>query len=425
VASGATRVRVDGGPPRHGSFRVVRRLRDGQKVSLRIGARTYRVRCISPKFPVWTSARSGTPQSQWFIVTPSTTGEPNGHVQRYVAIVDDNGVPVWWMRPKIRPIDARLLPNGHVAWGRFFGGTLGVDPAGAYEEHRLDGASVGLTRTVGGPTDIHDMERLANGDTLLITYVPRDGVDLSPYGGPSNATVLDSEAQEIAPNGRKVWSWSTKDHIPLSETGHWWSRVFATPVKLADGRTAYDPVHMNSIDMHGGDVIVSLRHTDAVYAIDPKTGALRWKLGGSQRPESLALQGAPGDPATIFGGQHDARFIADGTLTVHDNGTTRNRPARAMRFRIDPAAKTATLLEALSDPRPEMSAFGGSARKLPGGNWVASWGGLNTVEELTPAGAQVFSLTFEKTWLSYRAFPVPRGTLSRATLNRAMDRMRR
>ena len=424
VATGAGKVRVDGGRPRHGTFSVARRLRDGQAVTLRgRSGPAYRIRCISPKFPQWTATRSGPTQAGWYVLTPSSTGVPNGRLSRYVTIVDSHGVPVWWMRPKIRPIDARLLPNGDIAWGRFFGGTLGIDPAGAYEEHRLDGKLVGKTSTVGSPTDIHDMQRLANGDSLLISYVPRDGVDLSAYGGPANATVLDCEVQEITRKGRKVWSWNSKDHVPLSETGRWWPRVLATPVKLKDGRDAYDIVHLNSVDARTGDVVVSMRHTDAVYDIARPSGTVLWKLGGTSRAESLTLAGTSDSASAIFSGQHDARVLEDGTLTVHDNGTQRNRPPRALRFRIDSAAKTATLLEQVSDSRAETSAFAGSARRLPGGNWVTSWGGLPTVEELTPAGAAVFTLTLERDWFSYRAFPIPNGQLSRRTLNRAMEAM--
>ena len=42
----------------------------------------------------------------------------------------------------------------------------------------------------GTPTDRHELQLLPNGDYVVVGYKPRSGVDLSPYGGPANATHL-------------------------------------------------------------------------------------------------------------------------------------------------------------------------------------------------------------------------------------------
>jgi hypothetical protein len=170
---------------------------------------------------------------------------------------------------------------------------------------------------------------------------------------------------------------------------------------------------------------MSLRHTNAVYRFNRATGAIQWKLGGTPRAESLQVVGDPaftsGTGTSGFGGQHDARMQPDGSLTLHDNGSSRNRPPRAVRYRIDAAAKTATLVETITDPLVPSSACCGSARKAAGGNWVASWGMNRIVTELTPAGTRVFKLTLPATVFSYRAVPVEKGVLSRATLRIAMN----
>ena len=49
----------------------------------------------------------------------------------------------------------------------------------------------------------------------------------------------------------------------------------------------YDIVHINSVEeMADGDYLISLRHTDSVYRLDGATGAIEWKLGGTETPES-------------------------------------------------------------------------------------------------------------------------------------------
>ena len=286
----------------------------------------------------------------------------------------------------------------------------------------LDGRLVRTFSIPGGiPTDRHELQLLPNGDYVVVAYSPRAGVDLSPYGGPSQATVLDALVEEVTPKRKVVWSWRSSDHIDLSETSRWYQQnVIGSPVHLHDGTPAYDIVHINAVEPYGrSHFLVSLRHTDAVYDVAKPSGDIQWKLGGTQTPRSLTILG---DDVADFGGQHDVRLLPDGTITLHDNGTGRGRLPRALRFRIDPSAMTATLVERLTDPDAGASICCGSARRLPGGHWVVSWGGTHLIEELTGAGRRVFALHFPL-HISYRAFPVLPERLAARTLRKGMDAM--
>jgi hypothetical protein len=140
-------------------------------------------------------------------------------------------------------------------------------------------------------------------------------------------------------------------------------------------------------------------------------------------PESLVVQDDPVfSGGSHFGGQHDPRVLSDGTVTLHDDGSGLNRPPRGVRYRIDSSAMTATLVEQVSDPSlAGSSVCCGSARKLPGGDWVFGWGGTNYVSEVTPTGSRVFLLRITSGPFVYRAIPVPFGQLDRSTLRAAMD----
>jgi hypothetical protein len=65
----------------------------------------------------------------------------------------------------------------------------------------------------------------------------------------------------------------------------------------------------------------------------------------------------------------------------------------------------------------------GSARMLPGGDWVVDWGGTGVMEERAANGALVLRLSFHQPYYSYRAFPVPPGRLSARRLIANMDAM--
>jgi hypothetical protein len=199
--------------------------------------------------------------------------------------------------------------------------------------------------------------------------------------------------------------------------------ILQQPAHLADGRTAYDIVHINSVEAAGNDVLISLRHTDAVYKVNRTTGAIEWKLGGKQTPDSLQVEGDTGGSSLTFGGQHDARLLDDGTVTLHDNRTGAQVGPRAVRYRIDDAARTATQIEQVTDEGAVLSLCCGSARRLPGGNWVMSWGYNGLVTELTPQGDRVFGLRFGANLFSYRAVPLTADELSAGALRSGMDAM--
>jgi Arylsulfotransferase (ASST) len=410
---------------------VTRRPNAAFTIRARSGGRTatYHVRCLPRTFPSWTIERHGTPQAQWYVTAP--VKPPAGG---YVAIFDRNGAPVWWRHvasSSFMPWDAKLLTGRVLAWGENFGNHFGVRSDGAYEERTLDGKLARRVRTNASPTDVHDIQRMRNGHLLTITYRRRDDVDLSARGGRRHASVFDGEVQELTPAGRLVWRWNSRGHVSPSETEPtwWYNEQGETP---PPGERGYDLLHVNSVEPDprlrgaGGDgVIVSARHLNAVFRIERTSGRVDWKLGGSYVPgASLAVVGVPpGD--SVFSGQHDARLAGDGTLTVFDNRSRTSDAPAAVRFRIDLATRTATRIERVTNPDVPRSSFGGSARKLPHGNWVVAWGGTRLVTEQTPSGETVLALRFGRKHFTYRVDALPPGRLSAADLRRGMDRIAR
>ncbi len=421
TAASGTQVAVDGGPPHGGHFSQSVPLAAGQRFDFTTTTggvtSSYHVRCLPASFPAFTYARPGEPSDDWTLVAPSLGG---ANILGYVAFFGEHGAPLWWYRTPITPADAEFLSDGTVAYSNS-GGGYGINPAARYEIRRLDGTLVRTLATVGSPTDFHDLQRLANGNYLILSYRPREHVDLSAHGGPSDATVVDAEIQELTPGGALVWSWNSRQHIGLAETGGWWPTVVASPRTLSDGRVLYDPVHINAIELDGASILISLRHTDAVYSISRADGHVEWKLGGTTTPQSLTVVNDP-HPSSPFDGQHDVRRLADGTVSVHDNGSRLGRPPRAVRYWVNAGARRATLVDSLSDPAIPSSNCCGSARKLDSGQWLVGWGGLGTVAQYAPDDSLASKLTFSG-FFSYRAVPVPQERVSAASLRQAMDTM--
>jgi len=391
----------------------------------------YYGRCLPSGFPSWTTARPGTPQAEYYVVAPSL----GFSATRWVIIYDTNGVPMWWMTPTLnRPLDAKLVQNGgrsDLLWADMQGTNVNVGPAA--EEHSLDGTfskTIHIVSPAGGPTyseNPHEVQLLSNGDYLLIGGYSRSGVNLSAIGGPASATILDDIVQEVTPAGAAVWTWDAYNHVGINEVDpQWWSTAIS-------GTGAHDVYHINSATTDSaGNLLISLRFTDAIFYVTSPSAATNpgkviWKVGGTATQQDGGAHLTISDAncsGSCFGGQHYARFYDAGDgklyLTLHDNGTSRGRSPRAVRYLIDTTAGTATRVEQITDTAVTSSSCCGSAKKLPGGDWVMSWGANPLVAEYSSTGARVFSITFSGTY-SYRADPVLPGVLTRDALRAAMN----
>ena len=232
-----------------------------------------------------------------------------------------------------------------------------------------------------------------------------------------------SQACTAATRRLRFMSGRTSNQIPLSATGRWYRlSVLKDHETLAGGQPAYDLVHFNSAEPDGRNVLISSRHTDALYEVERATGRIVWKLGGTRSDQTLARAGG-GKARQLFGGQHDARIARDGTITVHDNSTGWRRRPRVLRLRIDIAHRTARVVQRLTDRSVRSAGCCGSARKLPRGDWVVSWGFSPRFAELTTSGKPVLEVDFPPGYFTYRAIPLLPGELPARTLRQAMDAM--
>ncbi len=410
----ATTVSVDGGPSRTGQFQVSVPQQVGRRFVIAVTkdgiTTTHSVRCLPPDFPDFEVTRYQATQAQYYVTLPFSFSSPSG----YPTIFDDHGVPIWWA-PQTNGYYAALLPDGNPMWIH----------DGVFEEHSLNGALVRTYSTVGQPLDGHELVVLPNGNHLVASLTPRPHTDLSSWGGPSDVTITDHVVQEVDPSGQVVWSWDTADHIPVSETAPYWQQSeLATPGGGFGNN--YDPYHINSIEPDGDGLVLSFRHLDAVFKINGSTGAIEWKLGGTLRPESLAFVNDPvAAQGGAFAGQHDARILSDGTLTLFDDGTDRARPPRGVAYRLDLNRRRATLVQQVADPDVFATICCGSARVLaPRGNYVFGWGGnpdsSPDITEMTPSGQRTISIRFPDDAV-YRALPVPFNAISPESLRQGMD----
>jgi len=322
-----------------------------------------------------------------FPTTPPST-EASGPL-----IVDRNGQPLWFRPLTTRTamdVRVQLYRNAPVlTWweGTVFGGYGGTFVV-------ADGSYTQIARVRAGngyKADLHEI-LITSRNTALISIYNEIHTDLSRVGGLVDGRLVEGVIQEIdIPSGRVLFEWHSLDHIALEES----SELGVTH----DGNVDY--FHLNSIGVDtDGHLLVSARHTSAVYKVHRRTGAVIWRLGGKRTDFVLG-------PGVSFGYQHDARRHSDGTLTIFDNvaslPTQRSIASRPLRLRLDMSTKTASLARDYPPPDIRTAWAMGNAQQVADGGVFVGWGTFPGFSEIGPDGALRFDARFVGTSVTYRA----------------------
>jgi hypothetical protein len=367
----------------------------------------YWVRCLPHDFPTLQMTphpEAGTPTPGYYLVGNLTVAPGD---QGYAVVLDGNGVPVWYHTTVTRggAVDVENLVPGTISYVADLGPTFG-DVTGQFELHDLDAGTTTYVEPSGSPLNEHELRALPNGDYLVFASPIATGVDLTgldSYG--PDADVIGCDIQEVDPTGAEVWLWTGTDHFGAVQDSVW------PEAMNIDGTTVVDAFHCNSIDVApNGDLLVSARQMDSVFMVSRSTGAVLWKMGGA----TYTVEGAPyitveNDPMTSFRGQHDARLLPEGGVSLFDDQTGTAGPARGVIYSVDVDAGTATMVWQYVG-KGTSSAMG-SFRVQADGSRVIGWGlnqdGDLAFTELGPDGADLLDFRFPDGTQSYRAIKIP------------------
>jgi Arylsulfotransferase (ASST) len=325
-----------------------------------------------------------------------------GPGQRGVLIADNGGEPIWF-HPTEPPVTAsnfraavyRGAPV--VTWweGKLLEG-VGAGSCVIADERYRTIARVGAGD--GYACDLHEF-RLTERGTALITVQRTVEADLRPVGGPREGKLLDTGLQEIdVESGEVLMHWSGLGRIALGES-----------YLVHRGRGPYDYLHLNSIVPGPNDtLLLSARHTWAVYNIDRRSGAIQWRLGGKRSDFSVA-------PAARFAWQHDALWRDAQTITLFDDGagpTAQKLPkaqsqSRGLVLDLDLARRRVTLARAYAHHPALLADAMGSFQTLGNGDVLIGWGTQPNLSEYSADGELLLDARLPRHGSSYRAFRAP------------------
>ena len=321
----------------------------------------------------------------------------NGGGQRGPMILDNTARPVWF-----RDVAPKSAANFKVQQHRgepvltWWEGELLQPGWGKGEYILMDATYREITRVMAGngfSGDLHEF-LITSGGTALFTAYREHPADLSSIGGPEQGTLLDSFFQEVdIASGEVLFQWQASDHVALNES------YLAPP----SGSQPYDFFHINSIDVDtDGNLIISARHTWAVYKIDRSTGAIIWRLNGKLSDFTMGAQAR-------FAFQHDARSQPGDLLTLFDDGggsTNVETRSRGLVLSLDLSSKQARMVRAYYPDPSFVTTSQGSVQVLPNANVFIGWGEEPYFSEYGSQGQLLFVGKVSPLG-SYRAFRYP------------------
>ena len=412
----------------------------------------YWIRCLPPDFPFIQVNKTGPRRPAG---SPATTSPARSLAPAlYAMVLDGNGTPVWYQKLYLTGADnVQPLPGDIISWGQLgetsTRGSISPRRPPSHRSHdRLARVPVAAERQshddlcpgrVQGP--VRAWERLGRG---------------YDYGTPASAadnTVVDCIVQELDPSNNVVWSWDAADHLGVDETNTASGLPNSGPPWLLDtvnGSPEADIYHCNSVAVdedaaspYYGDVMVSMRHLNAVYLIDPTTGDVVWKMGGTaftpddpEEQQSTRRSISP-SPATRIRASAASTMRGSFRLRIPRSRTSAcstitltARVQRGVEFAIDATTGSATPDCQYRQPQGLTVMATGSFRRMPdssdaicSGSGVVGWGlsdgsgGFPSgITEADGSGNVLFDISFPDGEAIYRGIKVDASDVDLALL---------
>lgn len=249
----------------------------------------------------------------------------------------------------------------------------------------------------GYKSDPHEFILYTNKYHYMLAYDPQI-VDMTVYDPTyqPNATVIGSVFQELDSANNVIFQWRSWDHYSILDGDH---------VIFSGGVVDY--CHANSIFVDtDGNILFSCRNMSEITKINRTTGDIIWRWGGKNNQFTLI-----GDTIK-FAYQHDAQRIANGNITLFDNGLNPRARSYAREYTLDEVNKTATYVWSYSRTFNAGYVFAramGNTQRLSNGNTLICWGlnasqvGAPKISEVDSASNLVWELSLIEADAVYRA----------------------
>jgi Arylsulfotransferase (ASST) len=321
-------------------------------------------------------------QPVWFSPVPTNVVANNLQVQTY------QGRPVltWW--------------QGVVS-------NVGATVSGQYvvvDQHYKRVAT--LNGRGGWVLSLHDFQ--ISGHVAWVTAYKNVPMNLAPYGGPANGTLIDFAVQEYdLSTGQLLGTWDALHHVPLSQSKQ------PANVSIKGSAIPWDAYHGNSVQLIGsGKFLVSLRNTWGAYLVDINASNVdasttEWTLSGNQAISNFSLP-----TRARFSYQHDVRLSPSNVVTLFDDAccaltgagkfAPASRGSRGLAVKLNMTKHTGSFVAQYQRAKNFDVFFLGSTQVLGGGNVLVGWGSTPYFSEFSKAGKTLLDVRWPGPDVTYR-----------------------
>ncbi|HUQ19010.1 MAG TPA: aryl-sulfate sulfotransferase [Gemmatimonadaceae bacterium] len=321
----------------------------------------------------------------------------------YAVIFDPTGAIAWYHHFEtdgLQVSNVVMQPNGNIT--AFIGNTNGFQPLpGYYVEVTPQGKEIRKYEAPAGYyMDDHEFRLSETGANMKASFFTFDmhETDLTSLGGSESVQLAGHQLVRRSVTGGPEFVWSAWDNIGIDE----W--VGDEGAKATRDPTDFDHPNAFSFDLNG-NYLVSWRNLDQITDIDASTGKVLWRIGGAKGDYTFV-----GDPDNGFKKQHSPKILSNGNLLVYDNGTGKDdQETRAVEYKLDHAAKTATMVWEYRHTPAIYTPFVGCVDRLTTGDTWVAFALAGRIVEVSPDGAVVWESQLkvgDKNGTVYRLVPL-------------------
>lgn len=222
------------------------------------------------------------------------------------------------------------------------------------------------------------------------------------YSGWTADGIVNAYVMELDPTTNEVlWTWHVWDHLGTGPDQVDINCTLPPPATTDESYYRINWLTINGVAYNPttDEVMLTSRNISEIYIISRKTGKLVWRWGnpanyGAGRRPSFCDEGDQ-----QLWGPHNATWLADGRIQVHDNGWGRTMSPRSRVLVIDRASnKIAWQFQSLN-PFSYNTPYQGSAQRLPNGNILVTSAGPGHVFEITSGKAPRVVWEFVTPWM--------------------------
>ncbi len=355
-------------------------------------SRSIELAIPSDMFPYTVELLGDVGEDNYYYIDPFAMNPMLPMLRGYLLILDSRGEIVWF-KDAGEDHFSNLQPHEQFSW---YSHSLGSGDS-AVPTHVLD-SGFEIIDVIGpihpnGHYEHDPHEFMIMPDTSYWTlWRDPQTIDMSALieGGFPDAIIQGHVIEHWDREGNILWSWNSLDHFDMLP-------ILARPDSTMLRRPLFEHLHMNSFDLlPDSTILASTREMSILFKIDRATGDVLWRMGGG--PANDFTFSGTDDVPLDFNMQHDGRQLANGNITVFDNGYLHVPYSSYIReYEIDEQLLTADLVDVRTADPPSFAFVTGSYRHLDDGHELICWGNFyptTHASEYDENGALAWELTF-------------------------------